>query len=134
MLLIDLFSLRGLDPKDVTDVVIGSVVPNLTPALEEASEVHLKLKPIIVGPGVKTGIRIAIENPKEVGADRILERGDEECRRLALRCFAQVAAHRDALAITDGRRHPVLRVPGLESVPGLVHGFSTLALGSVISM
>jgi type III pantothenate kinase len=71
MLLIDLFSLRGLDPKDVTDVVIGSVVPNLTPALEEASEVHLKLKPIIVGPGVKTGIRIAIENPKEVGADRI---------------------------------------------------------------
>lgn len=71
MLLIDLFSLRGLDPKDVTGVVIGSVVPNLTPALEEASEVHLKLKPIIVGPGVKTGIRIAIENPKEVGADRI---------------------------------------------------------------
>jgi type III pantothenate kinase len=71
MLLSDLFSLRGLDRKIVTGVVIGSVVPNLTPALEEASELHLKLKPIIVGPGVKTGIRIAIENPKEVGADRI---------------------------------------------------------------
>jgi type III pantothenate kinase len=71
MLLSDLFSLRGLDPKGVTGVVIGSVVPNLTPALEEASEIHLKVAPIVVGPGIKTGIRIAIENPKEVGADRI---------------------------------------------------------------
>jgi type III pantothenate kinase len=71
MLLSDLFTLRGLDPASVTGVVIGSVVPNLTPALEEASEVHLKVRPIVVGPGIKTGIRIAIENPKEVGADRI---------------------------------------------------------------
>jgi type III pantothenate kinase len=52
-------------------VVIGSVVPNLTPALEEASIEHLKVRPVVVGPGIKTGIRLAIENPKEVGADRI---------------------------------------------------------------
>ena len=71
IMLSDLFALRGLELKSVTGVIIGSVVPNLTPALEEASEVHLKVPPIVVGPGIKTGIRIAIENPKEVGADRI---------------------------------------------------------------
>ena len=70
-MLTDLFELRGLDLGLVTGVVIGSVVPNLTPALEEVSITHLKVHPVIVGPGVKTGIRIAIENPKEVGADRI---------------------------------------------------------------
>ena len=71
MLLTDLFELRGLQRSQVDGVVIGSVVPNLTPALEEASTVHLKVRPITVGPGVKTGIQIRIENPKEVGADRV---------------------------------------------------------------
>lgn len=71
MLLGDLFELRGLEVGVVKGVVIGSVVPNLTPALEEASVRYLKVRPVIVGPGVKTSIRIAIENPKEVGADRI---------------------------------------------------------------
>jgi len=71
ILLSDLFRLRGLDTKAVHGVVIGSVVPNLTPALEEASIEHLGVRPVVVGPGIKTGIRLAIENPKEVGADRI---------------------------------------------------------------
>ena len=71
IMLNDLFELRGLTVGLVRGVVIGSVVPNLTPALEEASVEHLKVKPVIVGPGIRTGIRIAIENPKEVGADRI---------------------------------------------------------------
>jgi type III pantothenate kinase len=71
IMLNDLFELRGLKVGVVQGVIIGSVVPNLTPALEEASVEHLKVRPVIVGPGVKTGIRIAIENPKEVGADRI---------------------------------------------------------------
>ena len=71
MLVGDLFELRGLEVGVVTGVVIGSVVPNLTPALEEASVRYLKIRPVIVGPGVKTGIRIANENPKEVGEDRI---------------------------------------------------------------
>jgi len=71
IMLNDLFELRGLSVEGVSGVIIGSVVPNLTPALEEASVAHLKVRPVIVGPGIKTGIRIAIENPKEVGADRI---------------------------------------------------------------
>jgi type III pantothenate kinase len=71
IMLSDLFRLRGLETSSVGGVVIGSVVPNLTPALEEASVEHFKIRPVVVGPGVKTGIRLAIENPKEVGADRI---------------------------------------------------------------
>ena len=70
-MLTDLFALRGLEVGVVSGVIIGSVVPNLTPALEEVSVTHLKVRPVTVGPGIKTGIRLAIENPKEVGADRI---------------------------------------------------------------
>lgn len=66
-----LFSLRGLDLNVVTGVVISSVVPNLNSALIEASRRYLKHEPVMVGPGVKTSVRIRAENPKEVGADRI---------------------------------------------------------------
>ena len=66
-----LFSLRGLELDIVTGVVISSVVPNLNQALLEASRRYLKCEPVMVGPGVKTSVRIRAENPKEVGADRI---------------------------------------------------------------
>ncbi len=71
IMLTELFALRGLELGVVDGVVIGSVVPNLTPALEEAAVGHLHVSPVTVGPGIRTGIRLAIENPKEVGADRI---------------------------------------------------------------
>src|ERR1700736_3495182 len=66
-----LFSLRGYELDVVTGVVISSVVPNLNPALLEASRRYLKCEPVMVGPGVKTSVRIRYENPKDVGADRI---------------------------------------------------------------
>jgi len=66
-----LFSLRDLDLDVVTGVVISSVVPILNQALVEASRRYLKHEPVMVGPGVKTSVRIRAENPKEVGADRI---------------------------------------------------------------
>jgi len=67
----DLFSLRGYELDVVSGVVISSVVPNLNPALIEASRRYLKCEPVMVGPGVKTSVRIRYENPKDVGADRI---------------------------------------------------------------
>lgn len=67
----ELFSLRGYELDVVTGVVISSVVPNLNPALIEASRRYLKCEPVMVGPGVKTSVRIRYENPKDVGADRI---------------------------------------------------------------
>ncbi|HAC46989.1 MAG TPA: type III pantothenate kinase [Chloroflexi bacterium] len=66
-----LFNLRGFELDVVSGVVISSVVPNLNPALIEASRRYLKTEPVMVGPGVKTGVRIRYENPKDVGADRI---------------------------------------------------------------
>src|ERR1700704_2987408 len=66
-----LFDLRGFDFEVVDGVVISSVVPNINPALLEASRRYLNCEPVMVGPGVKTGVRIRYENPKDVGADRI---------------------------------------------------------------
>jgi type III pantothenate kinase len=67
-----LFAYNGISFNAVTAVVISSVVPPLTPALERMIEKYFRLKPLVVGPGVKTGINILYEDPKEVGADRIV--------------------------------------------------------------
>ncbi|TME90807.1 MAG: type III pantothenate kinase [Chloroflexi bacterium] len=54
----ELFDLRGLEFGIVTGVVISSVVPNLNPALLEASRRYLHCEPVMVGPGVKTSVRV----------------------------------------------------------------------------
>lgn len=66
-----LFELRGYELGVVTGVVISSVVPTLNPALVEASRRYLKCEPVMVGPGVRTSVRVRYENPRDVGADRI---------------------------------------------------------------
>ncbi|MEG1004273.1 MAG: type III pantothenate kinase [Clostridium sp.] len=67
-----LFSQNGLDPKKVKGIIISSVVPNIMHSLENMIRKCFCMEPIIVGPGVKTGINIKYDNPKEVGADRIV--------------------------------------------------------------
>ena len=67
----ELFELRGYDLTVVDGVVISSVVPTVNAALVEASRRYLGCEPVMVGPGVKTSVRIRYENPKDVGADRI---------------------------------------------------------------
>ncbi len=64
--------LRGFDPEEVGDVILGSVVPPVMPALLGMCREHLGVDPLVVGPGVKTGISIRYNNPREVGADRIV--------------------------------------------------------------
>jgi type III pantothenate kinase len=67
------FSLQDLRPReDVDEVGIASVVPRLTAQWADMSEKHLGITPFIVGPGARTGMRIAMKNPAEVGADRIV--------------------------------------------------------------
>lgn len=56
---------------DIAGVVIASVVPTLTAAYEELAERETGRAPLVVGPGIKTGLVVAYENPHEVGADRI---------------------------------------------------------------
>lgn len=67
-----LFSYEGLNPQGITAAAISSVVPPLTPTIEQTCEKYLKLSPLVVGPGVKTGMDIRYDNPREVGADRIV--------------------------------------------------------------
>lgn len=58
--------------RNVTAVVIASVVPSATSALREMVRRYFGFRPLIVEPGVKTGIPVRTDNPKEVGADRVL--------------------------------------------------------------
>lgn len=67
-----LFLMNKLDVSLVEGVIISSVVPNIMYSLEHMIKKYFKLEPIVVGPGVKTGINIKYDNPKEVGADRIV--------------------------------------------------------------
>ncbi|MFZ5591613.1 MAG: type III pantothenate kinase [Bacillota bacterium] len=72
MLLAALFQHHGISMQDVQAVVISSVVPPLMRALEELAQKYFGVEPLVVGPGIKTGIAIKYENPREVGADRIV--------------------------------------------------------------
>jgi type III pantothenate kinase len=68
----NLFGSTGLDPKGIDAVALASVVPPLTPVLVELSRQYLGQEPLVVGPGVKTGMPILYEPPGDVGADRIV--------------------------------------------------------------
>jgi type III pantothenate kinase len=71
-LMAQLVERRGVDPKTVTSSILASVVPNLNRALTEACTRYFGGPPVVVGPGVKTGMPILVDNPAEVGADRIV--------------------------------------------------------------
>lgn len=57
---------------DIDGIIISCVVPPITGALEELCQRYLKIRPLFVGPGMRTGMPIRYDNPKEVGADRIV--------------------------------------------------------------
>lgn len=67
-----IFKYHGLCPKDVEDVIISSVVPTLMHTLSAMSIKYFGKEPIVIGPGIKTGMNIKYDNPREVGADRIV--------------------------------------------------------------
>ena len=73
MLLLNLLEQNEISPKEIDDVIIASVVPKVMHSLEAAIIKYLHIYPINIEPGIKTGIRIAIDNPKQVGADRIVD-------------------------------------------------------------
>ncbi|MDN4070677.1 type III pantothenate kinase [Paenibacillus sp. FSL R5-0407] len=72
VLIYDLFQMSKIDVREIEGVIISSVVPPLMHVLEELCEKYLHRKPLIVGPGIKTGLNLRYENPREVGADRIV--------------------------------------------------------------
>lgn len=72
VLLKALFDQAGLSFKRIKAIVISSVVPPLMMTLEIMSKKYFGFSPLVVGPGIKTGIQIKYDNPREVGADRIV--------------------------------------------------------------
>ena len=69
----DLIAKQNIDISSIGGVIIATVVPNTTHSLTNAVIKYLHCNPLLVGPGVKTGIRIDTPNPKEIGADRIVD-------------------------------------------------------------
>lgn len=72
ILLKELFDFSGLEMKSIKALVISTVVPPLTFILENMCRKYFDLSPLVVGPGIKTGLSVKYENPREVGADRIV--------------------------------------------------------------
>ncbi len=72
MLIKGLFDFAGLPFERVSAVIMSSVVPPLQGPLEEMARQYFGVEPIVVGPGIKTGMPILYESPRDVGADRIV--------------------------------------------------------------
>ena len=69
----ELLQVNGIKVEEITGISMASVVPNIMHSLTGAMVKYIKQEPLIVGPGVKTGIKVAGENPRGIGADRIVD-------------------------------------------------------------
>ncbi len=73
LVLWELIKAKNIDVKEITSVAIASVVPNIMYSLNSGIIKYLGIIPLIVGIGTKTGIKVATANPKEIGADRVVD-------------------------------------------------------------
>ncbi|HEY8444081.1 MAG TPA: type III pantothenate kinase [Clostridia bacterium] len=71
MLVTNLIEIHKLSKKDITGIIISSVIPDLNYTFEHMCEFYFGITPLVLGAGVKTGLNIKYDNPKEVGSDRI---------------------------------------------------------------
>lgn len=71
--MMELLRINQIDKEEIEGTIIASVVPNVMHALTGAITRYVGTVPVIVGPGVKTGIKITSENPREIGPDRIID-------------------------------------------------------------
>jgi len=72
MLIYNLYKNSKVSPKAIKAIIISCVVPPMLHILEPLCKKYFNIKPMIVGPGIKTGMPIHYDNPREVGADRIV--------------------------------------------------------------
>ena len=70
---VKLFEMHGLSPSQVTHIIISSVVPPLDATLRQVCETYFHLEPLFVEPGIKTGMPVLVDNPTELGADRLAD-------------------------------------------------------------
>ena len=67
----EIMVLKGIEGKSIRGAIISSVVPQLTYSIKKAVDIVYGIKALVVGPGIKTGINLLVDNPAEVGADLI---------------------------------------------------------------
>jgi len=73
MMLTELLRMKEIDTKDIEGSIVSSVVPDVMHSLTGGLVRYIGTEPLIVGPGVKTGLKITTENPRAIGADRIVD-------------------------------------------------------------
>ena len=109
----NLLELRGVGLADLTSSIVSSTVPQLAPEWEAMARRYLGHETLIVGPGIKTGMALRYDNPREIGADRLVnavaayDRVEGRVHRRGLR-------HRAHLRPGQRRR----RVPGRDHLAG----------------
>ena len=67
------FEMNGIEKADITGSIISSVVPAVTSTVKTAVEKYINLTPLIIGPGIKTGLSIMIDNPSQLGSDLVVD-------------------------------------------------------------
>lgn len=72
MKLLEFAEYLNIHPADVEGIMVSSVIPSLNYTIEHMGRMYFQTRPLFVGPGIKTGINIRYDNPKELGADRIV--------------------------------------------------------------
>ena len=72
VLFVNLFEMNGMAPGQVHHIIISSVVPPVEGTLRQVCETYFHLQPIFVEPGIKTGMPVLVDNPSELGADRLV--------------------------------------------------------------
>src|ERR1700677_3043848 len=72
-LFINLFHVKGIDPAQVKHIIISSVVPPLDSTLRQVCATAFHIEPLFVEPGIKTGMPVLVDNPTELGADRLCD-------------------------------------------------------------
>ena len=73
LLVSSILPLKGVNPESITGACLCSVAPTLTPTFEEMCSSYFNVSPLTVSAGIKTGVRILYDNPRDVGADRIVD-------------------------------------------------------------
>ncbi len=73
VVLVGLLSIENVNLEDVTDAAIASGVPDLVPVFEVLCHRHFRIRPLVVGTGTRTGVRVLYDSPRDVGADRIAD-------------------------------------------------------------
>lgn len=117
VLLSQIFALRGFDAAQITDVIVSSVVPALLDTLLAAVRSFTDAHPLVVGPGMRTGLQLRIDSPAQLGADLVaLAAG---ARHSGAHCPAVVISLETATTLTvldaDGAVCGVVILPGLGS-------------------